>query len=137
MTITLSDAEIPARNMFPSEGLRCWLCLCWVMVWYPSVDDIICANEIALDLTSDKHPSRLRRSRDSIQVLIDRVISEEAKGLNYQAALLLWGLADLHAFDGGNHRTAYVSAKTFLFKNGKRLRAYPKSQILDVFIRSF
>jgi len=101
------------------------------MVWYPTVDDVICSNEIALDLTSDKHPSKLLRSRDSIRALIDRIVSEEAKGLTYQAALLMKGLADLHAFDGGNHRTAYLSAKTFLFMNGVKLRigrwetAYP------------
>lgn len=101
------------------------------MLWYPSVDDIICANAIAIDLGGDKHPPRLRGSREGIQRVTDLVKREEGRGLIYQAALLLKELSGRHFFDGGNHRTAYLVAKSFLFMNGKRLRvdrleeAYP------------
>jgi len=101
------------------------------MVWYPSVDDVVCTNEIVLDLTRDRHPSKLIRSREAIQSVINKVMREERRGVVYQAALLMKGLASLHAFDGGNHRTAYIVAKTFLWMNSKRLKidrwelAYP------------
>jgi prophage maintenance system killer protein len=41
--------------------------------------------------------------------------------LTCQAAYLTKELANLHAFDGGNHRTAYLVAKMFLTRNDKRL----------------
>jgi prophage maintenance system killer protein len=101
------------------------------MVWYPSVDDIVCANEIVIDLGKDRHPPKLRGSRKGMQALIDDLRLEENNGLTHQAALLMKELSKLQYFDGGNHRTAYLLAKTFLFHNGKRLRinrfedAYP------------
>jgi prophage maintenance system killer protein len=101
------------------------------MVWYPSVDDIICLNVLALDLSDDKHPHKLLGVSEGIQAILDKVIREEARGLTYQAALLMKELVMLHPFAGGNHRTAYAAAKSFLRRNGRRLRidrfskAYP------------
>lgn len=93
------------------------------MVWYPSVDDVIDANIIALDLTGDRHPHRLRVSRNGIQSIIDRVKGEEDKGLTYQAARLMRDMVRFHPFAGANHRTAYIVAKMFLRRNGRQLRA--------------
>jgi death-on-curing family protein len=87
------------------------------LVWYPSVDDIIDANILSLDLSRDKHPPRLLGSRRGIQVILDEVRAAEAKGLSYQAALLMKRLVNRHLFDGGNHRTAYAMAKIFLRRN--------------------
>ncbi len=62
---------------------------------------------------------------------MDKVVREEEKGLTYQAALLMKELVLYHPFASGNHRTAYAAAKSFLRRNGKRLRierfreAYP------------
>ena len=101
------------------------------MVWYPTVDDVICTNIQVLDLTGDKHPHKLLGSRKGIQTVIDRVKQAEEKGLTYQASLFMRELANLHFFAGGNHRTAYIIAKTFLWRNNRRLRidgfdqAYP------------
>ena len=92
------------------------------MVWYPSVDDVVYANYIALSLGDDKHPHRLRRSRESIEAVLDRVVQAEREGITRQAAMLMKGLAELHAFDGGNHRTAFVVAAVFLRQNGRRMR---------------
>ena len=36
-------------------------------------------------------------------------------------------LVYLHAFDGGNHRTAYSIASMFLIENGVRVRSVPSS----------
>lgn len=101
------------------------------MVWYPSVDDVIDANITALELSGDRHPPKLRRSRKAIEALIEEVKSEEARSLTYQAAKLMRGLVHLHAFDSGNHRTAYAVAKMLLRRNGRHFRvekleqAYP------------
>jgi len=101
------------------------------LVWYPSVDDVIDVNIACLDLTGDKHPHKLRGSREGIQAVIDQVRSNEHKKLSYQAAALLKQLVEYHPFDGANHRTAYVVAKMFLRRNGERMRiekletAYP------------
>jgi prophage maintenance system killer protein len=91
------------------------------MTWYPSVEDIIDANIIALDMSTDKHPHKLLVTPRAIQSVIDRVIETENKGPTCQAAYLMKELVNLHAFDGGNHRTAYLVAKIFLRRNGKRL----------------
>ena len=37
------------------------------VVWYPSVEDVIDANILSLDLSYDKHPPRLLGSRKGIQ----------------------------------------------------------------------
>ncbi len=86
------------------------------MVWFPSADDVIKANVVAV--RKDKHKHRLRRSSHSIQATIDSVKKSEPLGLTYQAARFMKELTALHAFDGGNHRTAYLTANVFLVKNG-------------------
>ena len=91
------------------------------MTWYPSVEDVIDANITVLDISADKHPHKLLVIPQAIQSVIDRMIEIENKGLTCQAAYLMKELANLHAFDGGNHRTAYLVAKMFLRRNDKRL----------------
>ena len=91
-------------------------------IWYPSVEDIIDANITVLDVGADKHPHRLLLRSEVIQNVLDRMIRIESKGLAYQAAWLMKELVKLHAFDGANHRTAYLAAKMFLRRNGKRFR---------------
>lgn len=91
------------------------------MTWYPSVEDVIDANITVLDISADKHPHKLLVIPQAIQSVIDRMIEIENKGLTCQAAYLMKELANLHAFDGGNHRTAYLVAKMLLRRNDKRL----------------
>ena len=92
------------------------------MIWYPSVDDVIDANILSLDLSGDKHNPKLLGSRKGIQAVLEEVKAAEEKGLTYQAALLMKRLVYRHFFDSGNHRTAYALAKMFLRRNGRRLR---------------
>ena len=104
---------------------------CHCMVWYPTVDDVVCANIEVLDLTGGKHPHKLPGSREGIQAVIDEAKREEDGGLTYQAALLMRELVRIHAFAGANHRTAYIVVKTFLLRNSRQFRvdglnaAYP------------
>ena len=85
------------------------------------MEDVIDANITVLDISADKHPHKLLVIPQAIQSVIDRMIEIENKGLTCQAAYLMKELANLHAFDGGNHRTAYLVAKMFLRRNDKRL----------------
>jgi len=105
-----------------------------VMTWYPSVDDVIYANFTVLALGEDKHPHKLLRSRRSIQAVIDRLVQTERLGVKYQAAQLMKELVNLHAFAGGNHRTAFVAVCLFLRQNGAQMRVERFSDAYD-FIR--
>ena len=95
------------------------------MVWYPTVDDAIEVNKLALEESKDKHPHRLRRSRESLQGVVDRVKEDEWHGLTYQAARFMRDILTLHAFDNANHRTAYTTAYIFLKENGVNVRTVP------------
>jgi prophage maintenance system killer protein len=92
------------------------------MVWYPSVDDVVYSNLVAISLGNDRHPHRLRRSRKSIQAVLDCITEVEDKGLVYEAAMLMKEIVRLHAFESGNHRTAFLVASLFLTRNGRRMR---------------
>jgi len=104
------------------------------MTWYPSVDDVIYSNITVLALGDDRHPHKLLRSRESIQAVIDRLAQTERLGIKYQAAQLIKDLVNLHAFAGGNHRTAFVVVCLFLRQNGAQMRIERFSDAYD-FIR--
>ena len=95
------------------------------MVWYPSTDDIVDTNKMILLKGHDKHPHRLRGTRQGIQSLINRVMAAESRGLSYQTALLMKEILRMHVFDGGNHRTAYDTAELFLTQNGISVKDVP------------
>ena len=95
------------------------------MVWYPTVDIIVNANKVAV--RKDKHPHKLIRSVESIQSLIDSIKESESMDLTYQAARFMKELVYLHAFDGGNHRTAYSITILFLTQNEMQVRTVSPS----------
>jgi prophage maintenance system killer protein len=96
------------------------------MVLYPTVDDIIKANKRAV--RKDKHSHKLLRSVAAIQSLIDSIKNSASMGLTYQAARFMKEIVTpLHAFDGGNHRTAYSIANLFLIENGMSVRFVPET----------
>jgi fido (protein-threonine AMPylation protein) len=80
------------------------------MVVYPTATGIIEANRIALALTKDKHPHKLRGSTQGIQSLIDDIKKSEDGDLTYQAARFMKEIVVMHPFDGANHRTSYLVA---------------------------
>jgi death-on-curing family protein len=92
------------------------------MVFYPTAIEIIEANKIALALTKDKRPHKLRGSALGIQSLIDDIKKSENEGLTYQAARFMRDLVRMHPFDGAQHRTSYLVTLLFLTRNGMRLK---------------
>lgn len=92
------------------------------MVYYPTANEVIEANKIALKMTRDKHPHKLTGSAKGTQHLIDDIGRDESKGLTYQAARFLKQLVNYHPFDGGTHRTSYLVTLLFLTRNGQVLK---------------
>jgi prophage maintenance system killer protein len=104
-----------------------------IMVWYPSVDDVIDMNVNALDLSRDKYPYKMLGSVERIQTILERVREVEGDGLAHQAALIMKEFADAQIFAGANHRTGYGLAKMFLRRNGKRLRVDDLKKRISVY----
>lgn len=90
-------------------------------VWYPSVDDAIRMNMLALQYSGDKHPHKLLSSPDRVQTILNHVKMAERNGLSYQAALMMKEFVRAHPFAGANHRTAFGLASTFLSRNEHQL----------------
>lgn len=90
-------------------------------VWYPSVDDAIRMNIVALGYSGDKHPHKLLSTPNRVQAILNQVKQAEPKGLNYQAALIMKNFVRAHVFAGANHRTAFGLASVFLSRNGHQL----------------
>ncbi|MGA3297399.1 MAG: Fic family protein [Candidatus Bathyarchaeia archaeon] len=105
------------------------------MVWYPTPEDIILLNRLALEESLDKHPVKLLGRRDGLQSMIEKIKRAERKGLTFQAARFMKDILLLHAFDGGNHRTAYITAYNFLKMNDKKVRVVKKT-IAEPFVKS-
>jgi prophage maintenance system killer protein len=105
------------------------------MVWYPTPDDIILLDRLALRESRDKHPFKLLGTREGLQSMIDRIKEVERMGLSFQAARFMKDILLLHAFDGGNHRTAYMTAYNFLKMNGMEIRVV-KRTIAEPFVKS-
>ena len=79
-------------------------------------------------MREDKHRYKLLRSNAAIQSLIDSIKNSVSMGLTYQAARFMKEIVTpLHAFDGGNHRTAYSIANLFLIENGILVRFVPET----------
>jgi prophage maintenance system killer protein len=49
--------------------------------------------------------------------------TSKVRGVNRKAALLMQGIITSHPFVDGNKRTAFIAAKVFLERNGKRFDA--------------
>lgn len=88
------------------------------MPLYPTVEDIIEANKVALKKGRDKHPHKLVVKREALQNILNQVKNEEKRGLEYQTALLMRWLSVFQPFSGANHRTGFYVGELFLRLNG-------------------
>src|SRR3989338_6465894 len=89
---------------------------------YPSSDDIISNNVLALALIRVKKADRPKiLSHGKVRDCIKKCI--EAEGGAYEkAAVLLKEIVQKHAFASGNRRTAFLTAKQFLIANKQKIR---------------
>jgi len=88
---------------------------------YPSADQIIKLNILALDLirVKKKDASKVLSFSKISGVLLD---CRAHKGDVYgKAVVLLFGLIKAHAFASGNRRTAFLAMKLFLKNNNAKI----------------
>ncbi len=88
---------------------------------FPDVRDGIMANRIVLENMPGTgiHALMDEGGLDSaIHRAINLVLYKEARDVFDVAAALAFGLVENHAFENGNHRTAYILTHEFLARNG-------------------
>ena len=91
-----------------------------VEVIYPTVEEIQYNNAIAIEMfRRSKHDQAKTISVPYIQKVID-LIKLEPGDVYDKAAMLLFELTRIHAFESGNKRTAFLTTKKFVVINGER-----------------
>jgi death-on-curing family protein len=93
-----------------------------VKIIYPTVEEIQYNNIIAIEMfRRSKHDQAKIISVSFIEKVIDAVKAVQGD-LYDKAALLLLELTQIHAFESGNKRTAFLTTKKFVIKNGERFK---------------
>ena len=93
------------------------------MVEGPELEDFIEAHELAGQVSKIRTSGLKQSTEKGIRKLAD--IVEDSKGFEdpYElAAFILIETINRHAFNDGNHRTAWIVAKQVLRKNGEKMR---------------
>ena len=91
------------------------------MVSYPSVDEIIELNLLALTVIKvKKADSQKVLSKSKLHEIVEGCKNREGDIFD-KAVVLLKGIVQKHAFASGNRRTALVVTKHFLTTNGHKL----------------
>ena len=91
-----------------------------VEIIYPAVQEIQYNNTIAIEMfRRSKHDQAKTISVPYIQKVID-LIKLEPGDVYDKAAMLLFELTRIHAFESGNKRTAFLTTKKFVVTNGER-----------------
>lgn len=88
---------------------------------YPSTDRIAELNVLVLSVISVKKADKAQvLSWSTIEVAIN-ACREQDGDIYLKAAVLMRMLVQKHPFASGNRRTAFVTAKDFLHKNGHKI----------------
>ena len=105
-----------------------------VKIIYPTVEEIQFNNIIAIEMfRRSKHDQAKTISISFIQKVIDAV--KIVPGDLYdKAALLLFELTRIHAFESGNKRTAFLTTKKFIVTNGAQFRIPDKENNVKIMI---
>jgi len=84
---------------------------------YPTVEEIQYFNTIAIEMfRKSKHDEAKTINVSYIEKAIEKV--KNKRGNIYdKAALMLFELTCIHAFESGNKRTAFLTTKKFVIKN--------------------
>ena len=84
---------------------------------YPTVEEIQYFNTIAIEMfRKSKHDEAKTISVSYIEKAIEKVKNKRGN-LYDKAALMLYELTRIHAFESGNKRTAFLATKKFVIKN--------------------
>lgn len=102
-------------------------------IWYPSTEDVIEKNKIALKTWPAKRKDIfLLLSRSKLDKIIVGVKSFNGN-INRKAAYLFKHITRAHVFGAGNRRTAYLVTNEFLWRNKGYLVASKKQKITKLF----
>ena len=105
-----------------------------VEIIYPTVEEIQYNNTIAIEMfRRSKHDQAKTISVSFLQKIIDTVKSIPGD-LYDKAALMLLELTQIHAFESGNKRTAFLTTKKFVITNGERFRIPDRESNVKVMI---
>lgn len=87
------------------------------VIYYPSIEEIQYYNTIAIEMfRKSKHDQAKTISVSFIKKAVEKV--KNIKGDLYdKAAVLLYELTLVHAFESGNKRTAFLTTKKFVLIN--------------------
>ena len=84
---------------------------------YPTVEEIQYYNTIAIEMfRKSKHDEAKTINISFIKKSIEKVKNKQGN-LYDKAAVLLYELTRIHAFESGNKRTAFLTTKKFVIKN--------------------
>ena len=87
------------------------------LLGYPTVEEIQYYNTIAIEMfRKSKHDEAKTITVSYIEKAIEQV--KKKQGTLYdKAAVMLYELTRIHAFESGNKRTAFLTTKKFVLKN--------------------
>ena len=105
-----------------------------VEIIYPTVEEIQYNNIIAIEMfRRSKHDQAKTISVSFIQKVIDAVKTTPGD-LFEKATLMLLELTQIHAFESGNKRTAFLTTKKFVITNGEKFGIPDKESNVKVMI---
>jgi death-on-curing family protein len=84
---------------------------------YPSIEEVQYYNTIAIEMfRKSKHDQAKTINNHFIENVLDTV-KDTGEDLYDKAAILLFELTHIHAFESGNKRTAFLTTKKFILQN--------------------
>lgn len=93
------------------------------MIEGPELEDFIQAHEMASQVSEIRTPGFMRSTEDGIQRLASIIEDSTRFDDPFRlAAFVLIETINTHAFNDGNHRTAWIVAKQLLRRNDEEMR---------------
>ena len=84
---------------------------------YPTVEEIQYFNTIAIEMfRKSKHDEAKTINVSYIEKAVEKVKNKQGN-IYEKAALIMYELTRIHAFESGNKRTAFLTTKKFVIKN--------------------
>jgi len=101
---------------------------------YPTVEEIQYYNTIAIEMfRKSKHDEAKTISVAYIEKAIEKVNNKQGT-LYDKAAVMLYELTRIHAFESGNKRTAFLTTKKFVIKNEGKFKIPDSTDNVKVMI---
>jgi prophage maintenance system killer protein len=104
------------------------------LLYCPSVEEIQYYNTIAIEMfRKSKHDEAKIINVSYIEKAIEKVKNKQGN-LYDKAALMLYELTQIHAFESGNNRTAFLTTKKFVIKNEGKFKIPDSTNNVKVMI---